>query len=100
MLENGLNALNKGKLDKALSIFEEILKEDPKNTIAWNNKGVTLRKLGKLDEAIDCYNIVLGIDPKQIQALLNKAPEINPRIAPATIPNIAPIPRPARLSSE
>lgn len=73
MLENGLIALNKGKNENALTIFEQIIKEDPKNTMAWNNKGVALRKLGKLNEAIDCYNIVLGIDSKQIQALLNKA---------------------------
>ncbi|NHJ46227.1 MAG: tetratricopeptide repeat protein [Asgard group archaeon] len=73
MLESGLDALKKNKNEKALSIFEQIIKEDPKNTMAWNNKGVALRKLGKLKESIDCYNKVLSMEPNQIQAMLNKA---------------------------
>ena len=41
--------------------------------MAWNNKGVALRKLGKIEDAINCYNKALSIDPDLSRALLNKA---------------------------
>jgi tetratricopeptide (TPR) repeat protein len=73
MLENGLDALKKNKNEKALAIFEDVIQLEPENTMAWNNKGVALRKLGRLEDAINCYNKVLVIEPKQTQALINKA---------------------------
>ena len=41
--------------------------------MAWNNKGVALRKLGKIEDAINCYNKALSIDSDLSRALLNKA---------------------------
>ncbi len=73
LIQNGLDALSKNKNNKALELFSQALKLDPKNTIAWNNKGVALRKLGKTEEAINCYNKALSISPDSSQTLVNKA---------------------------
>jgi len=73
LLETGLNALRKNKSEKALSFFEQALALDSTNTMAWNNKGVALRKLGRTEEAINCYNKALTLDPDLSMALLNKA---------------------------
>ena len=41
--------------------------------MAWNNKGVVLRKQGKIEDALECYNKALSIDPELTRAMLNKA---------------------------
>lgn len=73
LFEKGLEALNKNQYDKALQHFEKVISSDPNNTMAWNNKGVALRKLGRIEEALESYNKALSIDPELVQALLNKA---------------------------
>ena len=73
MLSAGLIALRQNKNNEALQIFEKILEIDPTNSMAWNNKGVALRKLKKIEEAIECFNKALSIEPKLIRAMINKA---------------------------
>lgn len=73
LIQKGLDALSKNKNEKALELFTQALKFEPKNTMAWNNKGVALRKLGKIDEAINCYDKALSISPDSSQTLVNKA---------------------------
>ncbi len=73
LIQNGLDALSKNKNEKALELFIQALKIEPKNTMAWNNKGVALRKLGKIEEAINCYDTALSISPDSSQTLVNKA---------------------------
>ncbi|MGC9780976.1 MAG: tetratricopeptide repeat protein [Candidatus Heimdallarchaeota archaeon] len=73
LLESGLDALKKNKNDKALAFFDRVIEVEPDNTMAWNNKGVALRKIGKLNDALNCYNKALSIDSDLSRALLNKA---------------------------
>ncbi len=73
LLENGLDALKKNKNDKAITFFDRVIEVEPNNTMAWNNKGVALRKTGKLNDALNCYNKALSIDSDLSRALLNKA---------------------------
>ena len=73
LIQDGLANLKKNQLDEALKKFNKALNEDPKNTMAWNNKGVVLRKQGKINEALECYNKALSFDPKLTRAMLNKA---------------------------
>ena len=73
IIQEGLIALKNNKNQKALELFTKVIQIDPKDTMAWNNKGVSLRKLGRIDEAIECYNEALKIDPNLTMALLNKA---------------------------
>jgi len=44
----------------------------PENAAAWNNKGVTIKKLGRYEEAITCYDKALAITPKGTGAWTNK----------------------------
>jgi len=37
---------------------------DPKDAVAWHNKGLALYDLGRYEEAIRCYDKVLEIDPE------------------------------------
>ncbi|MHA1366920.1 MAG: tetratricopeptide repeat protein [Candidatus Heimdallarchaeota archaeon] len=73
LIQDGLANLKKNQLDEALKKFNKALNEDSKNTMAWNNKGVVLRKQGKIEEALECYNKALSFDPKLTRAMLNKA---------------------------
>ena len=73
LIQKGLDNLKKNRLEAALENFNQALKQEPKNTMAWNNKGVVLRKQGKIDEALNCYNNALSFDPKLTRAMLNKA---------------------------
>ncbi|MCK5158949.1 MAG: tetratricopeptide repeat protein, partial [Candidatus Heimdallarchaeota archaeon] len=73
LLEDGLEALRKNKNEKAIEYFDRVIAAESENTMAWNNKGVALRKLGKIEDAINCYNKALSIDPDLSRALLNKA---------------------------
>jgi len=73
LIQNGLDALGKNMNEKALSLFSQAIKLEPKNSMAWNNKGVALRKLDKADEALNCYNKALSISPDSSQILVNKA---------------------------
>ncbi|HUT80516.1 MAG TPA: tetratricopeptide repeat protein [Candidatus Bathyarchaeia archaeon] len=73
LLENGLEALQQNKDEKALGFFEQALAIDSENNLLWNHKGIALRKLGRYEEAIKCYNKALIIDPTSLKALLNKA---------------------------
>ena len=73
LLEDGLGALRKNKNEKAIEYFDRVIAAETENTMAWNNKGVALRKLGKIEDAINCYNKALSIDPDLSLALLNKA---------------------------
>ncbi len=73
LLEEGLEALKKDKNEKAIEYFDRVIAVEADNTMAWNNKGVALRKLGKIEDALNCYNKALSIDPDLTRALLNKA---------------------------
>lgn len=73
LIRNGLEALSINSTQKALDLFSKAIAKDPENTMAWNNKGVALRKMGKIEDAIDCYNKALSISPDLSQALMNKA---------------------------
>ena len=45
---------------------------DPKDAVAWHNKGFALHKLGRYEEALRCYDKVLGINPEDAIAWDNK----------------------------
>lgn len=73
LIQDGLTNLKNNRLDEALKNFNQALNADPKSTMAWNNKGVVLRKQGKIEDALECYNKALSLDPELTRAMLNKA---------------------------
>lgn len=59
--------------EKSIKIFNNILKSEPDNIIALNNKGCLLLKLDKLDEALGCFRQSLTIDSDDYHIWFNKA---------------------------
>ena len=65
-LESSLVLANLGLLEKAIEDVEIAISKltDPdKLKIAWNNKGVFLRRMNKPEDAILCFDNALNIDP-------------------------------------
>ena len=70
-LQNGLVALQEGKLHKAVIIFTEIIKIKPKITEVHFNLGVSLQQLHKLDEAKLSYKKTIELNPNFAEAYNN-----------------------------
>jgi|TARA_B100001964_G_scaffold181083_1_gene200205 tetratricopeptide (TPR) repeat protein len=64
IFKEGYNLYKLGKFEEAIKCYDEVLKIDPKDIDALNNKGIVLGKLGKLDEAIKCYDEASKINPE------------------------------------
>ena len=60
------------KYDKAIAIFDDVLRIDPDYIIALYHKGLALHQLGRYNEAIGCYDKALNIDPNFAEAWNNK----------------------------
>ena len=64
LIQSGVENLENGNFENALSFFEQALIMKPDDPDLWNQKGVTLRSLGRYDEASECYNKSLQLDPR------------------------------------
>ena len=64
LIQKGIENLQNGNFENALSFFEQALLLKPDDPDLWNNKGIALRSLGRYDEASDCYNKSLQLDPR------------------------------------
>ena len=73
LILNASHALSQNDLDSALSNYDQILKIDPKNTVALGNKGVVLANMQRYNESIPFFDQILKIDPNNVDALNNKA---------------------------
>ncbi|HMK24387.1 MAG TPA: tetratricopeptide repeat protein [Chitinophagaceae bacterium] len=67
----GIEWVNKGNFEKAITFFEKAVKRDEKFAFAWDNIGVCNRKLGNYDAALAAYFKSLEIDPDGITPLQN-----------------------------
>ncbi|MDE0184911.1 MAG: tetratricopeptide repeat protein [Candidatus Poribacteria bacterium] len=52
-----------GGIDKAIDAYSNAIKLNPRDTDAFNNRGVAYQKLGKFDSAIDDYNTAIPLNP-------------------------------------
>jgi tetratricopeptide (TPR) repeat protein len=62
MLTRGENLRMEGRYEDALKYHNLILKLNPYNEVAWNDKGNVLYSIGNLDEAMECYQRALELD--------------------------------------
>ncbi|MES2575143.1 MAG: tetratricopeptide repeat protein [Bacteroidota bacterium] len=69
----GLDEFEKEKYEKAIEYFKKALKEDAEFAFAWDNIGLSYRKLGNYDKAIESYNKSLEIEPEGTMPLQNIA---------------------------
>ncbi|HLB72154.1 MAG TPA: tetratricopeptide repeat protein, partial [Candidatus Methanoperedens sp.] len=68
----GNTMYSSGKYEEAIGYFNRSLEIDPRNSTAWNNKGLALSKLGRIDETISCYDKALEINSGDHVVLNNK----------------------------
>lgn len=60
-----------GKYEKALDIYNHVLKKEPNNLKALINKGVVLYGLRDYEEAEEQYKKVLSVEPNNIETIVN-----------------------------
>ena len=65
----GKKAMDAKKWAEAVSSFNKVVAENPKNADAYNYLGYSSRWLGKYDEAFAAYDKALTLDPKHKGAL-------------------------------
>ena len=69
--EKGQDAAKKGDYEQAISLFQQIVAEDPKDFIAWTELGTLHFKAEKVSDAEKCYLQALDLKPAFVLALLN-----------------------------
>ena len=92
LLNKAQTSLNLGNPKEALSFYQKILDQDPKNLTALLKKGNIFGKFGKFNDAILCYDGVILQEKQNILALLkfqNKKPKTaTPNTIKCASPNI------------
>jgi serine/threonine protein kinase len=63
---------NLGNLEEAIQYYDRVLLLEPKNTDAWNNRGVCCKKLGRLQDALTCYENAIVSEHHNASAWANK----------------------------
>jgi tetratricopeptide (TPR) repeat protein len=71
-LTKGIGLAEQGKYDEAIKAFDEAIRLNPSDAMAWNNKGLALYAQGKYDEAIKSYDEVIRLKPDYAEAWYNK----------------------------
>lgn len=71
--DKGIDASKDENFEEAVKYFQQAVNEDPEFAFAWDNLGITYRRLNKFDEAIDAYEKSLKIDPNGLMPLQNIA---------------------------
>lgn len=68
----GLSLYDQGKLQQAITKFENALEIDPNYKEAWVYKGLALDDLERYSEALICYDKAIALDPNYIVPWYNK----------------------------
>ena len=61
-----------GRLDDSLKLTLKTLEINPKNAVAWHNRGLTLIKKKQYNESIDCFDKAISLDENYSKAWYNK----------------------------
>ncbi len=68
----GLIYGSRNNFEKALNEFDEAIRVNPKDDLAWKNKGVILDKLHRYDDAIQAFDNAAKLKPNDATTLFNK----------------------------
>lgn len=71
--EKGVDAGKAENWKEAIENYEQAVKADPKFIYAWDNLGITYRRVGEYDKALNAYRQSLAADPKGKMPLQNIA---------------------------
>ncbi len=69
--DKGIDFVNAENYKEALVWFEKAVKTDPQFAFAWDNIGISNRRLGNLDASLEAYNKSLALDPNGKTPLQN-----------------------------
>jgi tetratricopeptide (TPR) repeat protein len=72
LYEDAVNMVRHGRFSNALELLDEVIRLNPDNSEAWNDKGILLDSLDKHSEALECFEKALELQPAYNDALLNK----------------------------
>lgn len=72
-LNKGLLLLNKKQYEAAQTSFQQAIKQDSNDAIAYNHLAVTQRHNGQFNQAKDHYELAIKINPEYANAHLNLA---------------------------
>jgi hypothetical protein len=61
-----------GQHKNAIRLYDRVLRLEPKNSDAWNNRGVCCLKLGKMEDALTCYENAIKTNRHNASAWMNK----------------------------
>lgn len=67
----GIEEAERGNLENAIEQYKLAVKTDPKFAFAWDNLGITYRRVERYDDAISAYKNSLKADPKGKMPLQN-----------------------------
>jgi tetratricopeptide (TPR) repeat protein len=71
-LERGLSALEKSNYDLAITCFSEVIRLDPEDSMAYNNRGFAHGQKGEYDKAIADYTEAIRLNPTYALAYYNR----------------------------
>jgi tetratricopeptide (TPR) repeat protein len=70
--EKGKSCLDKKHYDAAITAFTEAILLNPKDAVAYGNRGIAYRHKAKYDEAIADYTEAIRLNPKDAKAYNNR----------------------------
>jgi WD40 repeat protein len=70
--QSGLDKLNQGNLDGAISDFNQAIQLNPDDGVAYYNRGVTYFEKGDLDRAISDFDRAIQLKPNLAEAYYNR----------------------------
>jgi tetratricopeptide (TPR) repeat protein len=68
----GVDRMNRGEYDKAITHFNTAIRLAPDNVMAYNNRGFAYQNNGQLDKALTDYSEAMRLDPHALVARRNR----------------------------
>ena len=62
-IRRGDRASDEGRKEEAIAEYTEAIRKDPRNSAAYNNRGIVYDDLGQHEKALEDYNKALELDP-------------------------------------
>jgi tetratricopeptide (TPR) repeat protein len=72
LINQAVKCAKESNFEKAIELLNQAVKLDPKNYIAYKNRGNVFANINKFDEAINDYNIALKLKPNDAGTFLNR----------------------------
>ncbi len=71
--EKGRILLEKNQFREAITEFDLAIEANPKDALAYYDRGVAYERIEKLDQAVADYTSALALNPKEVRAINNRA---------------------------